>query len=104
MNSARKLRRLSKATDGAIRLDRMWESIRIGLYLTESFYKGERGLTVKMVSMRLDMPQDTVRRRLDALVRINRALIVRSSGRSVLYRAHPRWAQETCLIVNGLTD
>jgi len=74
----------------------MWGSGPVGLILTEAHFSEEVWLTAPMVSARSGglLSDDTARRKLDALVNVERALC-RDEGHRRFYRAAPKLAEET---------
>lgn len=83
-------------------LDKVWGHARIGLCLTDAHLYGI-ARTSEDIAVNTGLHKDTVRRHLRDLEKAGR-VVVEKKGRSVLYAAHPEWAERTNERLRTLTN
>lgn len=79
-------------------LNKIWGEARLGLVLTEAFYRGEP-ISTEELADRVEVSTETVRRKLRPLWNVNRVRTIRE-GRNVSYVATQQWAERTNSVLN----
>lgn len=95
------LQLFATAADASAEIRKLWDSAPLGLCLCTKFYSDDPWVTAAELAEATDLSEDTIRRKLGALVRIGR---VRSGrrGRLTVYKAHRDWVEKTYTVVKSL--
>lgn len=100
MNRQAKRRVMVAAAEAWTQVRRHWGS-PLGIHLVACFYADDPWITAGGLAADLDLSEDTVRRKLDELIRIGRVKTDRR-GRTTYYKAHKRWAERSFAAINEL--
>jgi len=81
------------AVEFIITVDKMWGNARLGLVLTDAFFR-KQPVTTDELSLKCDASTETVRRLLRPLINVGRVRVLKE-GRNIRYKAKAEWARWT---------